>query len=315
MTEQRADFDSPWKEVLEDYFSDFLAFFFPQIHSEIDWTQGYEFLDTELLQVVRDAELGKRFADKLVKVWRSSGEEMWVLIHIEIQQSPESEFAERMFVYNYRLRDRYDQPVVSLAVLADERQSWRPQEFRSEVWGCEITFQFPIVKLLDYGQQWQMLEDERNPFATVVMAHLKALETRGDQAQRQEWKFSLTRRLYEQGYERQDVLNLFRFIDWVITLPKDLETSFRQELEQYEREAQMPYITSIERIAKEQGLREGLLSGIELGLELKFGSEGSRIFSEIAQIEDIELLKSIQSGLWQGNTVAELRSIYQPYDS
>jgi len=190
MIQQRADFDSPWKEVLEVYFRDFLAFFFPKINSEVDWSQGYEFLDTELQQVVRDAELGKRFADKLVKVWRLEGEELWVLIHIEIQQSPETDFAERMFVYNYRLRDRYARPVVSLAVLADERPGWRPQAFHSELWGCEIRFRFPIAKLLDYGQQWQTLEDSSNPFAIVVMAHLKALETRSDQLQRQEWKFT-----------------------------------------------------------------------------------------------------------------------------
>ena len=67
MAEQRSDFDSPWKEIIEDYFNDFLAFFFPAIHADVDWGKGYEFLDTELQQVVRDAELGKRFADKLAK--------------------------------------------------------------------------------------------------------------------------------------------------------------------------------------------------------------------------------------------------------
>jgi hypothetical protein len=36
MTELRDQFDSPWKEILEVYFEDFLLFFFPQIHAEID---------------------------------------------------------------------------------------------------------------------------------------------------------------------------------------------------------------------------------------------------------------------------------------
>jgi predicted transposase YdaD len=121
--------------------------------------------------------------------------------------------------------------------------------------------------------------------------------------------------LYEQDCERQDILNLLRFIDWVITLAQDLEIRFRQELEQYEREAQMPYVTSIEQIAKQEGMqegrREGLLSGIELALELKFGSEGAQVLPEIAQIEDIDTLKAIQSGLRQVDTLPELRSIYQ----
>jgi hypothetical protein len=311
MTEERAEFDAPWKEILEAYFPDFLAFFFPDIHADIDWSRGYTFLDTELQQIVRDAELGKRLADKLVKVWRLSGEELYVLIHIEVQQNPETVFPERMFVYNYRLRDRYNHPVVSLAVLTDERQSWRPQEFRSELWGSETLFRFPVVKLLDYGQQWQTLEDSLNPFATVVMAHLKALETKGNQVQRKDWKFSLTRRLYERGYERQDVLNLFRFVDWILTLPEPLADEFKADLERFERENQMPYVTSIERQAEERGHRQGLLEAIELGLELKFGNEGLQLLPEISQIDDLEILKAIRDGIKRVMTLQELRTLYQ----
>jgi len=66
------DYDSPWKDLLNDYFEDFMAFFFPKAHADIDWSRGYESLDKELSQIVRDAELGKRLADKVVKVWRKA---------------------------------------------------------------------------------------------------------------------------------------------------------------------------------------------------------------------------------------------------
>jgi hypothetical protein len=210
MTELRDQFDSPWKEILEVYFEDFLLFFFPQVHAEIDWNRGYDFLDQELAQVVRDAELGKRLADKLVKVWKVNGEETWVLVHIEIQSQEESRFGERMFVYYYRLRDKYDLPIASLAILGDERETWRPQPFDRQLWGCRVQFEFPIIKLLDYLPRWAELEASQNPFAIVVMAHLKTKETRNDAVARKEWKFKLTRSLYERGYERQDILNLFR---------------------------------------------------------------------------------------------------------
>ena len=62
-----ADYDSPWKEMLELYFQEFMAFFFPEIATEIEWEAGYEFLDKELQQVVRDADLGRRIADKLAQ--------------------------------------------------------------------------------------------------------------------------------------------------------------------------------------------------------------------------------------------------------
>ncbi|HAO19539.1 MAG TPA: cytosolic protein, partial [Desulfobacteraceae bacterium] len=61
-TEDKDDYDSPWKDVLENYFFEFLAFFFPKAYRDIDLGRGYRFLDKELKQVVRDAKLGRRYA-------------------------------------------------------------------------------------------------------------------------------------------------------------------------------------------------------------------------------------------------------------
>jgi predicted transposase/invertase (TIGR01784 family) len=63
----------------------------------------------------------------------------------------------------------------------------------------------------------------------------------------------MTAAFTDYSYERQDILNLFRFIDWILELPEDLKRSFRDELEAYERENQMPYVTSIEWMGIEQG--------------------------------------------------------------
>jgi hypothetical protein len=68
-----------WKEALDAYFEAFLALLFPEVHALIDWSRGYESLDKELQQVVR--ELGRRYVDKPVKVWTIDGDERWVLIH------------------------------------------------------------------------------------------------------------------------------------------------------------------------------------------------------------------------------------------
>ena len=315
MSQSPTPFDSPWKDAIERYFEDFILFFFPQAHEEIEWSRGHEFLDKELQQVVRDAELGLRLVDKLVKIYRTGGSEAWVLIHVEVQSQSESGFAERMYVYNYRIYDRYKRTVVSLAVLGDESRSWKPNQFGYELWGCEVNFKFPIVKLLDYQQEWSILESSRNPFATVVMAHLKAQETRDNRYRRFEWKLTLTRRLYEQGYSREDVINLFQFIDWIMSLPEELEQEFWREVRNLEEEKRMPYITSVERIATEkgiqQGMRTGLLEGIELGLRLKFGSEGLRILPEISLIQDVEQLRAILSLLQTADTLSLLRQIIQ----
>ena len=320
--EPRADYDSPWKELLEGHFRSFLEFFFPTAAADIDWTRGYTFLDKELAQVVRDAELGRRYVDKLVRVWRSGGVETWVLVHVEIQGQAETGFAKRMYVYNYRLFDRYDRPVASLAVLADNVPEWRPEGFHYDLWGSRAGLSFPVVKLLEYAARLEELEQERNPFAWAVAAHLRTLATRGDPEGRLGWKLRLTKMLYERGYNRQDILYLYAFIDWLMALPSELETRFHEEFTRFEAEKKMRYVTSAERIGMEKGIRQGmqqgmqqgmcqgLLEGLELGLELRFGAQGLRYLAEIRKIEDPDVLRAIHEGLKTVETVEELRSIY-----
>lgn len=309
------DYDTPWKKALEQYFEAFIAFFFPHVHASIDWQQGYEFLDKELQQVARDAELGQRRADKLVKVQRNDGKETWVLVHVEVQSQHEPDFAKRMYVYNYRLFDCYDRQVASLAVLGDGRAQWRPHQFGYDLWGCNVGIDFPVVKLLDYRQRWEELTTSDNPFALIVMAHLKVQETRHDPEARKLWKLKIVRRLYEQAYTRQDVLNLFHFIDWLLVLPEALATSFWQDLQEYEEETHMPYVTSVERIGfkrgEAHGIRRGLLDGIDLGLQLKFGAPGLRLLPEIRKIEDTDVLHALLEGLKTVDTLDELRLIYR----
>ncbi|RCJ14729.1 cytosolic protein [Nostoc sp. ATCC 43529] len=304
----QTEYDSPWKQILQLYFQDFMLFFFPQAHSEIDWSRGFVFLDQELQQVVRDAELGKRLIDKLVKIYRIGGEESWLLIHIEVQSQEETDFPRRMFVYNYRIFDRYNRSVASLAVLGDDNIKWRPNRFGYELFGCTVDFHFPIIKLLDYQQRLPELEASRNPFATVVMAHLAAVQTRSNRLQRKQSKLALVRRLYEQGFEREAVINLLAFIDWMLTLPLDLELEFKREVEQLEAQVRMQYVTSFERIAR----MESLLEGIEVGLKLKFGTLGLSLLPEISTLEDVEQLRAVLKGLETASNLDELRSLYQP---
>ena len=61
----------------------------------------------------------------MVQVGRKDGSDAWVLVHIEVQSEAEIDFAERMYVYNYRIYDRFHPRVASLAVLTDQSADWR----------------------------------------------------------------------------------------------------------------------------------------------------------------------------------------------
>ncbi len=301
-----AGFDSPWKEALDSYFDSFLSLLFPDIHAQIDWSRGYESLDKEFQQVVRAAEIGRRYVDKLVKVWTIAGVECWVLIHVEVQTARDADFPQRMFVYNYRIFDRYNRSVASLAVLADDDPNWRPNEFRQNLFGYETTVRFPIVKLLDLTASEAELETSDNPFATVVMAHLKALQTHNDSVGRSVWKLRLVRGLYERGFSAKDIRELFRVIDWLMELPSPLENLFWQDVASIQQENKMPFVSTPERV----GRRAGMRLGIEALLKVRFGEEGLKLMPEIENVHYDDQLKAILEALGTAKTPDEVRRIW-----
>jgi hypothetical protein len=195
-------------------------------------------------------------------------------------------------------------------VLADERADWRPSSFHSSLWGCTASLVFPTVKLLDYTDE-AALEQDPNPFATVVLTHRKTQQTRDNPESRRAWKLRLARGLYERGWSPEDVLELLRFIDWMMELPPALAQQFRQDIYQYEKEKQMPYVTSFERMAEqrgiEKGLREGLLKGLAQTIEIKFGARGKRLMTRIHRITDVAALEALHQTALTAASLDQLR--------
>ncbi len=91
------------------------------------------------------------------------------------------------------------------------------------------------------------------------MAHLRTQQTLKEAKQRKHWKFSLIRRLYDLGLSEQDIRKLYKFIDWVMILPRGLENEFWEDFQKFEQERKMTYITSVERIGYERGKLETIL--------------------------------------------------------
>lgn len=66
------------------------------------------------------------------------------------------------------------------------------------------------------------------------------------------------------------VVALFTFMDWVLTLPEPLEIRYNQEIQQFEEEHGMTYITSFERIGIQKGIQQGEYTFLSELLEYKF---------------------------------------------
>jgi predicted DNA-binding ribbon-helix-helix protein len=309
----RADQDSPWKRILRQYFREAIEFFFPDIAKLVDWTQPPEFLDKEFVKIAPDAKVGRRFADQLVRVKLKRGKNLVLLLHVEVQAAPEQKFTERIFVYSLRIFDYFRQPAISLAILCDANPTWRPRQYGFSLPGTSLNFEFSMVKLLDYRDRMAELDTSRNPFAIVVKSHLKLQETKKDNPGRKVWKLRLVQQLYEAGYNEEEILSLFNFLDWVLVLPKRLESEFWTELKAYEEERQMPYITSVERIGYDRGLQTGEAQGalrqaralLLKQLARKVGSISARTSEQINALT-IAQLETLGEALLDFESIANL---------
>ena len=296
-----ANYDESWKESLTEYFDSFLAFFFAEIYQQIDWTKTPQSLDKELQQITASSDTDKCIADKLYQVWLLNEQEVWILIHIEIQSQYDASFSQRMYIYNYRAFDLYHKPVVSLAILGDERTNWRPNHFRYGFAGSEVTIKFLIAKLLDYESRWSELESSLNPFAMIVMAHLKTKATTGNPEQREVWKWSLIRGLYDRGLTREKIIKLFQIIDRMMTLPNPLQQSLDVKIQQFEEERTMPLLSNMElrglergkEIGKEIGALQNARDYIKAVLRVRLGEIPLEIETYLMQISDLSVLDKL----------------------
>lgn len=299
------DYDSPWKEVVEDLFEAFLSFFFPHVHKEIDFTRGYQFLKDELKKIIKGSKTGKRYTDQLVKVYLRDGSEQWLLIHIEIQGYRQKAFPERMYIYNYRIFDKFRKAVISLALLTDDSPKFRPNEYRRSRMGCEVMFRYPIVKVIDYRDQWAELEADPHPFAIIVKAYLKTLETKGNVQQRYSWKKKFLLELYQYGMNRETLLAIYKFIDCMMEVPEELDNELHEDIKIRE-EKTMPYITTAERI----GIKKGIAQGIATIIETKFGEFGQPLIERTKQMQDTETLQQIMKKLLLAQSLPEAEKIF-----
>lgn len=278
----RPNYDSPWKEALTLYFPSFLQLLAPALYDQVDWSHPVSFLDKEFQAISRLSADGKRYVDKLVQVRSKDAIFFWIVVHVEIQGdqvTPVSlkHFSERMYQYNYRIRDHCGRTMVlpdqdpqrigliSLGVLTTGKGTVTELIYQHDVLGlCRTQFHFPVVYLAKWLDRWDELKRlaATNPFAVLVMAQLQAQEAGKNERQKLVSKTQIMRLLFAYQYTAKDVNQLFRLVDWIIATPPELDAELTRVMNTIEQEQNMTYVTSIER----EGIRKGLSKGLSEGL-------------------------------------------------
>ncbi|WP_208344790.1 DUF4351 domain-containing protein, partial [Aetokthonos hydrillicola] len=107
------------------------------------------------------------------------------------------------------------------------------------------------------------------------------------------------------------IRNLYRFIDWVMILPRELETEFWQELKQFEQESRMSYMTTGERIGYERGQAKGQYEHAKALvlrlLQKRLGELPQQVTAHIESLT-LEQLDTLGEALLDFTSTADLRN-------
>ena len=259
--------DTLWKGILENIFEDFLAFFFNDANTLFALEKGFQFLDKELEQLFPSQEIeAPKFVDKLVKVYTKSGQEEWILVHIEVQGYDDKDFAKRMFTYFYRILDKYGKPVTAIAIFTDDNKNYHPTFYEFDFLGTKATFQFNTYKIIEQDETALLNHD--NPFSIVILTVLLALrkKTLNDE-KLYALKYSLAKNLLRKKIEKRKIDDLLIFLQRYVTFADpEYNVKFEKEIDQLtENQKTMGIREQVLDMAKKEGIALGEERGIEKG--------------------------------------------------
>lgn len=85
-------------------------------------------------------------------------DELWLFVHLEVLNQKDERLPERVFVYQYRIRDSRGQHPLGVAILGDTVEDWRPDSYRWQAAGTSLTYTFDMLKVWDWRTRLAELE-------------------------------------------------------------------------------------------------------------------------------------------------------------
>ncbi|MGB9783917.1 MAG: Rpn family recombination-promoting nuclease/putative transposase [Moorellaceae bacterium] len=161
------DHDAIFKELITNFFKEFMELFFPQAHALIDYSD-LTFLTQEIITDITAGE--KHYVDILARV-KIKGEEGYVLIHVEPQAYKEPDFARRMFIYFSRLYEKHQKKILPIAVFSYDSKTEEPDKH-------EVAFSFlKVLEFKFYKVQlkklsWREYLKSDNPVAAALLSNM-----------------------------------------------------------------------------------------------------------------------------------------------
>jgi len=282
--------DALWKAIIEEFFDDFLQFFFTPFYDKIDTNIPFEVLDKELSKLYPETQSINRNGDKLIKIKLKEGQEHFILVHVEVQGYKEEDYGRRMYICQYRIDERFNLPLTALVIYTDANKENRVNFYERNCFGTTIKYEFNTFVISEKTvEEYEKLD---NPFAIICQVTLIGLQRNLKDEALFEQKIALFRKLLDKNYPKNKIRLLTTFIkNYVHFTNTKFYRKFDEQVDIISNNNQPMglYETIIEYRTKE-AKQAALEQGLEQGLELE-----KYLSSIIKALETIE--KGIKGGL------------------
>ena len=278
--------DQRFKQLLKEFFPDFLALFFPALAQNLLPEQA-EFLDKEAF-----ANFGKglrRIPDLVAKVPSRNGKPEIIVLHIEVQVKRSKRFRARMFEYYMLLRLTHQVPVFPIVLYLGKGTGGQVYETYTETLGSEemVQFRYAAIGIPEMSAEPYVLGD--NPLGWALSALMVPLA-----GGRLEQKYVTLERSIESALSDIKREMLIGMIDTYLPLGAEEEGKLKEKLEaRFGQEEALRFVTPFERWAKEEGRLEGERRMLLLLLEQRFGELPQTIIQKIEGLQSVEVIDRV----------------------
>jgi hypothetical protein len=294
-------YDQLFKTILEALLQDFLELFFPEAAARLDF-QSLRFVDKEVFANVPEGEV--RQADIVARLETRDGEPELVLVHIEVQWEPKSDFPRRMFQYYSVLRLHYGIPVFPIALYLRGGPPSPLAEYRESLFEEELLlFRYHSVALARFSAEEYV---ETNPLG----AALAALMSRGDAPKPARLRLSMLERVAESELNEALKYLLVNVIETFFELSEEDAEEYRRMISRKEdRAVQEMELTWADRLmekGREVGVLQGKRETLVRLLTAKFGVLPDETKARVVVLSSTDLDRALDRVLTAG-TLDELQ--------
>jgi hypothetical protein len=286
--------DQLFKDLLREFFREFLELFYPDVAAHLDFTR-VTFLDKETFTDLPEGS--QRTADLVARVYSVEGEPELILVHVEVESQRRGEFPYRMWEYYSLLRLRHKIPVFPVVVyLAPGAGGLVEESYRETLFSRNIlTFQYQAVGLPDLASDDYLERD--NPLGPA----LGALMRPGKSGRALRWALGLRQKAVVELDEARRSL-LINLMQMYLPLNVEEEAEFRRIVGQPEFEEVKQVVTIFEQRGIEQGKRDTLLRQ----LRRKFGDLPQDFVTKIEAVTAEAELDTLLERILTANSLDEM---------